>query len=239
MKLMFPRRTLLNSTAAIEKDMRCPDRPTTTSPVPWLTSLHTRPGRGPYGVSSFPGNCSGLLIHDLLSFYRPKTVFDPMTGGGTCRDVCRALGISCVSCDLDDGHDAADPSVVRGRGPFDFVWLHPPYWNLIQYGRDPRCLSRAPTVNEFIRRLRAVLRNCLSAMQPDGRLALLMGDAKHEGEYLGLPFRTFNAAVAEGFWLAAPEVIRASHGATSSRKSYSGAFIPRLHDVCLILKRQR
>lgn len=81
-----------------------------------------------------------------------------------------------------------------------------------------------------------VLANCKSVLSPRGRLAVLIGDAKHAREYLGLPFRTFNAAVAEGLWLDAPEIIRASHGASSSRKSYGRSFILRLHDVCFVLK---
>lgn len=237
MKLLLRRNNSTDNAA--ERDMKTLATPKTGSPVPWLTSLHTRPGRGPYGHASFRGNCSGLLIHDLLSFYRPRSVLDPMTGSGTCRDVCKELGIPCVSFDLEDGHDAADPRSIRGRGPFEFIWLHPPYWNLIAYSRDPRCLSQAPTLEVFIQRLRAVLRNCLSVLAPRGRLAILMGDMKQQGAYLGLPFRTFNAAVAEGLWLDAPEIIRASHGASSSRKTYDHAFIPRVHDVCLVLKQRR
>lgn len=239
MKLTLRRPKHTKKDDAPAHDLHQPASPRTCSPVPWLTSLHTRPGRGLYGIASFPGNCSGLLIHDLLSYYRPRNVLDPMTGGGTCRDVCHDLAIPCVSFDIADGHDAADPATFRGRGPFDFVWLHPPYWNLIRYGDDPRCLSQAPTLPEFVRRLRGVLRNCQSVLSPRGRLAVLMGDAKHAGEYMGLPFRTFNAAVAEGFWLDAPEIIRASHGASSSRKSYGHSFIPRLHDVCFVFKRVR
>jgi hypothetical protein len=63
-----------------------------------------------------------------------------------------------------------------------------------------------------------------------------MGDGKHEGRYLGLPFHTLNAVVVEGYWLAAPEIIRFSHGTTSSGRVYRTAFIPRLHDVCLVLE---
>ena len=48
-----------------------------------------------------------------------------------------------------------------------------------------------------------------------------------------------NAAVAEGYWLAAPEIIRFGHGATSSSKVYRTSFIPSLHDVCLVLERKR
>src|SRR5262249_51625006 len=112
------------------------------------------------------------------------------------------------------------------------------YWNMVRYNQgNRRCLSSAPSVKVFVAGLHAVLRNCRSVLSPQGKLAILMGDGKHEGEYLALPFRTMNAAVAEGFWLAAPEIIRFSHGATSSAKCYRSVFIPRLHDVCLVLEK--
>src|SRR5512135_155864 len=137
-----------------------PECPITASPVPWLTSIHATPGRGQYGNAGYRGNCSGLLIRDLLMFYRPQRVLDCMEGGGTCRAV------------------------------------------LAQHGK----------------------------------LAVLMGDGKHAGQYMGLPFRTLNAAEAEGYRLAAPEIIRFGHGSTSSRRVYATSFIPRLHDVCLVLE---
>src|SRR3954447_2215477 len=83
-----------------------PECPVTASPVPWLTSIHATPGRGEYGDPHYRGNCSGLLIRDLLSYYKPKRVLDPMEGGGTCRDVCRELGIAYEGRDLRTGFDA-------------------------------------------------------------------------------------------------------------------------------------
>ena len=55
---------------------------------------------------------------------------------------------------------------------------------------------------------------------------------------MGLPFRILQAAETVGLWLAAPEIIRFGHGSTSSKKRYSSSFIPRLHDVCFVLKRK-
>jgi hypothetical protein len=225
--------------SAIPTSFPVPAIPRNTSPVPWLTSLHGQAGRGNYGRPDYPGNCSGLLIRDLLLYFKPRVVLDPMTGGGTCRDVCGELGTGCVSFDLADGFDATDPAVFTGLSKFDLVWLHPPYWRMVRYSNDPRCLSNAQSLAEFFERLRCVIRNCASVLSADGKLAILMGDGRHDGEYLGLPFRTFNAAVAEGFWLAAPEIIRFSHGTTSSGKSYRHSFIPRLHDTCLVLKRRQ
>jgi len=214
-----------------------PEAPRTASPVPWLTSIHATPGRGNYADPSHRGNCPGLLIRDLFLCYRPSRRLDPMQGGGTCRDVCSELGIPFEGRDLKTGFDATRPDSFRGLGVFDFIGMHPPCWNMIRYNeRDRRCLSSAPSVKEFVAALRAVSSNCRSVLSPHAKLAALMGDGKHEGRYLALPCRTMNAAVAEGYWLAAPEIVRFGHGSTSSRKIYSTSFIPRLHDLCYVLE---
>ena len=90
-----------------------PQAPRTGSPVPWLTSLYHDQYAGNYGNRQYPGNCNGNLIRDLLFFYQPQSVFDPMTGGGTCKDVCDSLGIACVSGDLR----AARMPPTRGSYP--------------------------------------------------------------------------------------------------------------------------
>jgi hypothetical protein len=102
---------------------------------------------GPYGNRRYPGNCSGELIKDLLRYFRPKRVLDPMTGSGTCADVCREIGIECVSFDIREGRDAADPQSYLGLGEFDFIWIHPPYWRQKLYTDDPRDLSTAARTN--------------------------------------------------------------------------------------------
>ncbi len=213
-----------------------PECPITASPVPWLTSIHATPGRGDYGNPGYRGNCSGLLIRDLLKFYGCRRVLDPMEGGGTCRDVCKELGIAYEGRDLRAGFDATRPESFESLGSFDFVWLHPPYWQMIRYNANGRCLSNAPTLGGFVSALRLIFANCRRVLSERGKLAVLMGDGKHDGRYMGLPFRTLNAAEAEGYQLAAPEIIRFGHGSTSSKRVYSTSFIPRLHDVCLVLE---
>ncbi|MGH7224145.1 MAG: hypothetical protein ACRELF_13020, partial [Gemmataceae bacterium] len=72
---------------------RLPRAPRNASPVPHLTSLYHNDEAGPYGDRGYPGNCSGNLIKDLLLYFKPEgIVFDPMSGSGTCADVCRSLG---------------------------------------------------------------------------------------------------------------------------------------------------
>ncbi len=108
---------------------KLPRAPINASPVPHLTSLYHNHRAGEYGDRSYPGNCGGNLIKDLLLYFRPSgTVFDPMAGSGTCRDVCDTLGVPCLSWDIHDGFDACDPEVFTAREAFDFIWAHPAYW---------------------------------------------------------------------------------------------------------------
>lgn len=170
----FTYRSMVSS--SISRIAVLPMAPINGSPVPWLTSLYHKTYAGPYGDRRYPGNCSGELIKDLLKYFRPKRVLDPMTGSRTCADVCRALGIECVSFDIREGKDATDPTTYLDLGEFDFIWVHPPYWRQKLYSGDPRDLSSARTLTEFLQR-----RNIHLPMQsspgaqrspgdPDGRL---------------------------------------------------------------------
>ena len=113
---------------------KLPLAPINASPVPHLTSLYHNPRAGEYGDRSYPGNCGGNLIKDLLPYFRPGLVFDPMAGSGTCRDVCEELAIPCMSWDIHDGFDACDPEVFSAQNTFDFIWAHPAYWRQKLYG---------------------------------------------------------------------------------------------------------
>lgn len=215
-----------------------PAAPINASPVPWLTSIHSAQGRGNYGSSAYRGNCGGHLIRDLLQYFRPRTVFDPMTGSGTCKDVCRELHIPCVSADIRQGFDAAEPSHYPQDAAFDFVWMHPPYWRQIVYSQDPRDLSTAPTAADFYVRFRQVMRNCKAVLAPGGKIAVLIGDYYdlQQRRMVPLVHMTKDIALNEGMWPACTDIIRFQHGNTSSRKTYRSSFIPGLHDVCMVFQ---
>lgn len=213
-----------------------PAAPITGSPAPELTSIHAARRRGPYGSASYRGNCGGYLIRDLLHYYRPQRVLDPMTGSGTCRDVCHELAVPCVSMDVRFGQDAADPNLYDAVGPIDFAWLHPPYWRQIVYNDDPRCLSRAPTLDAFFARMRLVLRNCRRVLTKRGKIAVLIGGYSDRGVFQPLPHLLVSAAAEEGLRMAATEIVRLQYGNTSSKKRYRSSFIPGLHDQCLVFE---
>ncbi len=221
-----------------------PQAPVTGSPVPRLTSLYHHAEPGDYGSRGYPGNCGGHLIRDLLLYFQPASVFDPMTGSGTCRDVCRELSIPCSSQDIHAGFDACDSREFAGPKPrfnpasFDFVWLHPPYWRQKLYAQDPRDLSRATTLQDFLARYEMLLANCTSVLKPGGTMAVLMGDYTDQAAgFVPLTYHTKRLAFSCGLRQPCTDIIRFGHGASSGRKVYRSSFIPGLHDVCSLFQK--
>ena len=216
-----------------------PRAPINGSPVPWLTSLYHKSWRGDYGDARYPGNCSGELIKDLLRYFNARRVLDPMRGSGTCADVCRELGIECVSFDIHQGVDACDPKTYATLGEFDFIWVHPPYWRQKKYSEDPRDLSACPTLTAFLNRYQLLIERLANALTPGGKLAILMGDySDRDAGFVPLTYHTKQLAFAAGLTQCCTDIIRFSHGASSSRKIYRSSFIPGLHDVCGVFEKR-
>lgn len=215
-----------------------PRAPKNGSPVPGLTSLYHKAYAGPYGNRAYPGNCGGEIIKDLLRYFKPKRVFDPMTGSGTCADVCRELNIECRSTDLFKGADACDRNAFADVGTFDFVWLHPPYWRQKCYSGDPRDLSTAPTLDAFLLGYQQVIQNVAGVLEAGGKFAILMGDYSDRVEgFCPLVYHTKRLCFAAGLKQHCTDIIRFSHGASSSAKVYRSSFIPGLHDVVTIVEK--
>jgi hypothetical protein len=216
---------------------RLPQAPITASPVPHLTSLYHFSRAGEYGDRGYPGNCGGNLIKDLLLFFTSTSVGDPMSGSGTCRDVCEELKIPCTSWDIHQGYDACDPQGFPTPERFDFIWAHPPYWRQKLYAPDSRDLSRTSTPDEFFARYGQFLRNCAKALAPGGKVAILVGDyTDRENGFMPLTYHTKRLAIDAGLRPHCTDIVRFSHGASSAKKTYRSSFIPGLHDICSIFE---
>jgi hypothetical protein len=218
---------------------RLPQAPVNGSPVPHLTSLYYFSRAGEYGDRGYPGNCGGNLIKDVLRYFQPNgIVLDPFAGSGTCADVCRELEIPCMSWDIHQGIDACDPAGFGPDATFAFVWAHPPYWRQKLYANDPKDLSRALTLEVFLRRYGQFIRNCARALKPGGKLAILIGDySEHDAGFIPLTYHTKRLAFAAGLKQHCTDIIRFSHGASSGKKVYRSSFIPGLHDVLAIFEK--
>ena len=70
-----------------------------------MESIVSYPDRGSYGRNSYRGNCSGLLIKDLIKQYKLQGLSDFMVGSGTTEDVVGEAGIRGDLADVNRGYD--------------------------------------------------------------------------------------------------------------------------------------
>lgn len=205
-----------------------------------MTSVVSYPTRYPsWGDARYRGNCDGRLFLSLLQRYQPRRVADPMVGSGTTRDVVNGLnrhasaGIEFWGGDLRQGFNLWMHDLP---GTFDFVWIHPPYWNIIRYSNNGGDLSNIDDYNHFRQALRVCLHRCYAALAPGGRLAVLVGDVRKRGRYVPIVRDVLNWEGELGQLRAV--IIKAQHNCRSDGVNYARMEDPRIqHEYCVLFKK--
>ena len=204
-----------------------------------MTSVVSYPNRCQlFGNSRYRGNCDGRLVKDLILRFGARRVADPMQGSGTSKDVVEGLnkykktGISYWGGDLREGFDLTNQDLP---GKFDFVWIHPPYWNIIRYSNsNPNDLSNCESYETFQKLLMVCLARCYEALEVGGRLAVLIGDVRRGGKYTPIVKDVLNFPVGE----IRSVIIKVQHNCTSDRKKYGKMEdVPIKHEYCVIFKK--
>lgn len=208
-------------------------------------SVWSFPQRGPYGRSSYPGNCSGYVQRNLIRYYRPKSVCDPLCGSDTTGDVVAELNREGHSIRYDglDLHShfniIRDSLIERLKRPVDYVFLHPPYHSIVPYSGavwgtapHPDDLSRCSSYDEFLSKLQVALNNVYQAVRRGGAYSILIGDIRRDGKYFSPQADIIQIAPGslEGV------IIKLQHETTSGRRSYGGRFIPISHEYLINMR---
>ncbi len=190
-----------------------------------------------WGRADYRGNCDGRLFKNLVLRYGAKCVADPMLGSGTTRDVIAGLnrhkgtGIKFWGGDLRNGFDLTR---LELPGRYDLVWLHPPYWNIVEYHAGPGDLSACRDYGEFRALLMLCLKRCYDALVVGGRLAVLIGDVRRAGQYTPIIRDILNFPHGQ----IRSIIIKVQHNCTSDRKSYGRLEDPPIkHEYCVVFKK--
>lgn len=213
------------------------------------SSIVSYKNRGNYGKSSYRGNCSGLIIKAMLNYLRPRVFVDTTLGGGTSADVVRELNqngrnIEFYGLDLHNGFNLLKDSLSErvGGQRADYVFIHPPYHSVIkfsglgnQWGTEahPDDLSHCPTYEAFLAKMTIALRNIYESLSRNGSYSILVGDLRKDGEYISIQSDLLQLAPGKLDGI----VIKAQHNCVSDRRTYSGRFIPIMHEYLINLKK--
>ena len=230
------RKTPSSTRATPPRYARLPLAPVNASPVPHLTSLYHFDRAGEYGDRAYPGNCGGNLIMDLLRYFSPTTVFDPMTGSGTCRDVCArwastVIPATCIRMSMRATRRSFPASVSNSPG-----FIRRTFGRSSTQKTRTTCRAHQPSRRSWTDTGCSL--PTAPASLPGGKLAILMGDyCDRQAGFVPLTYYTKQLAFDLGLRQHCTDIIRFSHGASSSRKVYRSSFIPGLHDVCMVFER--
>lgn len=197
-----------------------------------LTSLLRYPDRGPWGQSRYFGNCPGYLLVDLLDYFKPQSVFDPMEGSGTTREVCFDFHVEYEGRDLRMGFDLLS-SPLPDR-TFDLIFWHPPYWPGHQYSDHPNDFSQATNGKDFLQRMQEGFQRLMTRLAPRGHIVMLIGDGRKNGV-----FYSIHSAILQWGLLPVEAVLIKSgdHERRARHFQYGPTrFIPTLHEYVLIFK---
>lgn len=197
-----------------------------------LTSLLRYPERGPWGEARYFGNCNGYVVLDLIDYFKPASVFDPMEGSGTTAEVCFDLKVDYEGRDLRSGFDLLSSPLPERQ--FDLIFWHPPYWPGHQYSDHPNDFSNAKGCRDFLDRIRTGITRLKDLLAPAGHLAILIGDGRKQGI-----FYPIHSEIIQ--WNLLPlETVLIKAGDHERRARYfrygPSRFIPTLHEYLLIFK---
>lgn len=193
------------------------------------------PNRGDWGNSQYRGNCSGHVIKDLLEHYQPKKFVEVFSGGGTGQDVANTLNYKdSVHLDLMNGWNALVDEIPLHS---DFIFSHPPYWDIINYSVQRKMnhdddLSNNMSYEDFILKLDKVNQKIYQSLINGGRHAFLVGDVRRKGKYYSI--------IKDMSWFGDLEshIVKVQHNYKTKSKTYSSnSFIPIEHEHLLIFKK--
>lgn len=209
-----------------------------------MQSVVSYPERGEGGRNSYRGNCSPKLILDLHEQFKFPEISDYMCGSGTTEDAAKQLGIASHCYDLNRGFDLLSMDIPERN---QFIFFHPPYGDMIvyagqqysatevqaKYGIDPlkSDLSQIKDWSQFVKAMNYCVMKQYASLEKGGRMAVLMGDMKRKGKLYSMLVDIAKPGTLENI------VIKLQHNCVSDRNTYSGNFIPIVHEYMMIVRK--
>lgn len=112
------------------------------------------------------------------------------------------LDKALVALNANQANQQAD-HVGHAQNLADFLFLHPPYADIIKFSDDPSCLSNAKGTQGFLDQFLAVAQLGHTVLKPGRYAAVVIGDQYTAGELVPLGFYCMQAMQQAGFKLKA------------------------------------
>jgi len=157
-------------------------------------------------------------------------VLDPFLGSGTTLIECKRLDRNGVGVELNPAVAKSAKSIIeKEKNPnkvtsliitgdsskvdfpdelkaykinsFQFVIMHPPYWDIIKFSSKKSDLSNANSIQSFLKMFGDVVENFYPVLDKKRYCAVVIGDNYESGEWIPLGFYVMQEMMKKGFKL--------------------------------------
>jgi DNA modification methylase len=157
-------------------------------------------------------------------------VLDPFLGSGTTLIECKRLDRNGVGVELNPAVAKSAKSIIeKEKNPnkvtsliitgdsskvdfpdelkaykinsFQFVIMHPPYWDIIKFSSKKSDLSNANSIQSFLKMFGDVVENFYPVLDKKRYCAVVIGDKYESGEWIPLGFYVMQEMMKKGFKL--------------------------------------
>ena len=179
----------------------------------------------------YRGNWSPYIPRNVIIKYsKPgEVVLDYFVGGGTTAIEAKLLGRRCIARDINPeaikltrenlrftlpqcklNEQIYEPKVSEGDArnlididdsTIDLICAHPPYAGIINYSSAVEGDLSKLSVEEFLTEMSKVARESFRVLKPNGKCAILIGDARKAKHVIPIGFQTIRVFLNTGFVL--------------------------------------
>ena len=198
----------------------------------------------------YHGNFVPQIPHQLFTRYTKNGdwILDPFMGGGTSLIEAQRMGRNSIGIELQpdiarnsetliniEHNDNCITKVITGDSrcyninslmvqfiipAFQFVIMHPPYWDIIKFSDNINDLSNSHTLNEFLDSFGMVIDNTTKYLEKNRYCACVIGDKYANSQVIPLGFYCMNQFLERGFLLKA--ILVKNFGETKGKSNQQG-----------------